>query len=332
MNNPSSSVTALCVSAAYITAVPEGAEIIAKYGSGEDFFKAGWWPNHAAAQDQVLALTYNTENVNVTLFANDLMNKYHPQNQFRLLANSIYASSPAATEADGMDHGVLEVEPTTPWYPGTTVPVPTATPVPTSPVPTPSVQPTATPAPTVSSFTDLGKVGWAASAIQELTAKGILKGVNDNTFAPLKEVTRAEFITMIVRAFDLLDENAVTSFRDVKATDWSYSYIATGVQNELIQGVGNDMFEPKRAITREEMAIIASNALKKFKGKSVSDTDAALANFKDKNEIASYGKEAVALLAQEGIVTGLTADTFEPKEIANRAQAAVMINKMINLN
>ncbi|KUP21926.1 M14 family metallopeptidase [Paenibacillus sp. DMB5] len=88
------------VSAAYITAVPEGAEILAKYGTGDDFFKAGWWPNNDAAKDQVLALDYQTDSMHVTLFANDLLNKYHPQNQFRLLANAIYASSPAATEAD----------------------------------------------------------------------------------------------------------------------------------------------------------------------------------------------------------------------------------------
>ncbi|AWV32874.1 M14 family metallopeptidase [Paenibacillus odorifer] len=325
------------VSAAYITKVPEGAEILAKYGSGADFFKAGWWPNNEAAQDQILALTYNTDNIHVTLFANDLMNKYHPQNQFRLLANSIYAAAPAATEEDGMDNGVNEQEPTTPstpWQPSvTSTPAPTVQPSATpTPAPTPTVQPSATPNPIGSNFTDLGKVAWAASAIKELAAKGILQGVSDNTFAPLKEVTRAEFITMIVRAFDLLDVKSSATFSDVKASDWSYGYIASGVKNGLINGVGNGKFDPNRAITREEIAIIVSNALKKFKGKSVSDTNAALVNFKDQATIAAYGKEAVALLTQEGIVQGLTADTFGPKNIANRAQAAVIIDRMLKLN
>jgi hypothetical protein len=318
--------------AAYITAVPEGAEVLAKYGNGDDFFKAGWWPNSNAAKDQVLALSYKKNNLNVTLFANDLLNKYHPQNQFRLLANAIYASSPAATEADGMDNGGLETPPlvSSGGNGPVATPVPTATPAPEA-TPAPTVQPSAPVATPAPSFTDLGKVGWAADAIKELTEKGILKGVSDQSFAPLKEVTRAEFITMIVRAFDLLDENAAASFSDVKATDWSYSYIASGVNNGLINGVGGGKFDPKRAITREEMAIIAANALKKFKGKSVSDADAALASFKDKGSIASYGKEAVALLAQEGVVKGLTADTFGPKGVANRAQAAVIISNLINL-
>lgn len=156
--------------------------------------------------------------------------------------------------------------------------------------------------------------------------------MSDNTFAPLKEVTRAEFITMIVRAFDLLDVKSSAAFSDVKASDWSYGYIASGVKNGLINGVGNGKFDPNRAITREEMAIIVSNTLKKFKGKSVSDTNAALANFKDQATIAAYGKEAVALLTQEGIVQGLTAETFGPKNIANRAQAAVIIDRMLKLN
>ncbi|MNB79926.1 Endo-1,4-beta-xylanase A precursor [compost metagenome] len=310
------------VSAAYITSVPEGAEILVKYGTGDDFFKAGWWPNSDAAKDQVLALDYQTDSIHVTLFANDLLNKYHPQNQFRLLANAIYASSPAATEADGMDPGVLESEPVNP---GTGTPIATATPAPTA-----TPQPTATPAP-AGSFTDLGKVTWAASAIEELSAKGIINGVGNGSFAPLKEVTRAEFIAMIVRAFALPLENASADFSDVAASSWAYSYVAAGVSNGLVNGVGNGKFEPNRSITREEMAIIAANALTKFKGKSVANADTALAGFKDKASIASYGKDAVALLTQEGIVQGMTADTFAPKGIANRAQAAVIISNIINL-
>lgn len=321
------------VSAAYITAVPEGAEVLAEYGTGEDFFKAGWWPNSDAAKDQVLALNYQTDNIHVTLFANDLLNKYHPQNQFRLLANAIYASAPAATEEDGMDNGVLEPEPSS--NPGTSVPVPTATPAPTAtPVPTATPAP-ATPQPTATapavSFTDLGNVAWAALAIEELTAKGILKGVGGNLFAPLKEVTRAEFITMIARAFNLPLENASADFSDVQAAHWAYSYVAAGVENGLVNGVGGGKFEPNRSITREEMAIIAANALTKFKGKAVADADAVLAGFKDNSSIASYAKDAVALLTQEGIVKGMTADTFVPKGIANRAQAAVIISKILNV-
>ncbi|MBY9078919.1 S-layer homology domain-containing protein [Paenibacillus sp. HN-1] len=326
------------VSAAFITSVPEGAEILAKYGTGDDFFKAGWWPNSDAAKGQVLALNYQQGGVHVTLFANDLMNKYHPQNQFRLLANAIYAAAPAATEADGMDNGPLEPAPESGTSPGTgsgsaATPSPSATATP-SPSATATPAPSASPVPSstpVASFTDLGNFDWAAPAIQELTAKGILKGVSATSFAPKKEVTRAEFITMIVRAFGLLDEAASASFTDVKTTDWSYGYIASGVKNGLVNGVGGGKFDPKRAVTREEMAIIAANALKQFKGKTVLNPDQALSGFTDKDSIAAYAKEAVALLAQEGVVNGLTPDTFGPKGISNRAQAAVIISRLINL-
>lgn len=319
------------VSAAYITSVPEGAEILAKYGTGDDFFKAGWWPNSSAAKDQVLALSYKQNNLNVTLFANDLLNKYHPQNQFRLLANAIFASAPAATDADGMDNGGLATPPPVSVGPvATPTPVPTVTPSPVA-TPAPTVQPSAPAVTPVTSFKDLGQTVWAADAIRELTEKGIIKGVSDTSFAPLQQVTRAEFITMIVRAFGILDNDAKASFSDVQATDWAYSYIASGVSSGLVNGVGGGKFDPKRAITREEMAIITANALKKFKGKSISDVDTALAPFKDKSAIAPYGKEAVALLAREGVVKGLNADTFGPKGVANRAQAAVIISNLLNL-
>ncbi|MEK5252068.1 bifunctional 2',3'-cyclic-nucleotide 2'-phosphodiesterase/3'-nucleotidase [Paenibacillus sp. FSL F4-0125] len=213
--------------------------------------------------------------------------------------------------------------PTAPTTAPTTAPKPTATPA-------PSTAPTATPAPTTApaaSFKDLGKVAWAQEAIQALAAKGIIKGLDANTFAPTKTVTRAEFITMLVRALNLTGSATTSSFSDVKQGVWYTDSIAIAVKAGLVQGSGDGKFEPGRQVTREEMAIMIANALKD-KLQPI-DKNAALGKFADKSSIAPYAQDAIAQLTQLGIVNGVEGGKFAPKGIANRAQAAVIIYRML---
>lgn len=217
---------------------------------------------------------------------------------------------------------------------GTTSPTPTPTPVPTaSPVPSATPAPSATPVPTVTpapsaaAFQDLDKVVWAQEAINSLAAKGIVKGFENGDFAPAKSVTRAEFVTMLVRSLDLGSTGAAANFNDVKQGVWYTDSIAAAVNAGLVQGTGNGKFEPGRAITREEMATMIVNALSGQLPEI--DISAALGQFVDKSTIAPYAQEAVAQLTQLGIVNGMGGGQFAPKEIANRAQAAVIIYRML---
>lgn len=209
--------------------------------------------------------------------------------------------------------------------PGST-PSPSASP---SPTPSATPAPNATPAPTASApvFKDVEKVAWAKEAIASLAAKGIINGVDGSNFAPAKPVTRAEFVTMLVRALNLNASGAIGKFNDVKQGVWYSGSIAAAVQAGIVKGSGSGKFEPGREITREEMAIMIVNALK---GQlQPIDKNATLQKFADKSKIAPYAQEAVAQLTRLGIVNGVDAEKFAPKDIASRAQAAVIIYRML---
>jgi hypothetical protein len=79
-------------SGAWITSVPEDAEVLASFSDSDDFYVAGWWPGHEQAKGRTLAFTKNFEDASITLFANDLAFRAHTQYSYRLLANSIFAS------------------------------------------------------------------------------------------------------------------------------------------------------------------------------------------------------------------------------------------------
>ncbi|MCL6604010.1 MAG: bifunctional 2',3'-cyclic-nucleotide 2'-phosphodiesterase/3'-nucleotidase [Paenibacillus sp.] len=218
-----------------------------------------------------------------------------------------------------------------PYNPGpapTTVPTPTPSP---SATPVPSATPAPTAAPVAVEFKDLGKVAWAKTAIESLAAQGIIKGVGGDSFAPTQSVSRAEFVTLLVRALKLTGTGTPVAFGDVKQGVWYTDAISIAVNAGIVKGSGNGKFDPSREITREEMAIMVANALK-MKGLLQSDNDnAALQKFADKGSIAPYAQNSVAQLTNLGIINGVDVDQFNPKGISNRAQAAVIIFRMLDL-
>lgn len=77
---------------AWISQVPKNAEILSKVKNDDDFYIAGWWPNHNKVKGQVMAITQPVGDSNITLFANTITNKDHTRHNYRQLANAILAS------------------------------------------------------------------------------------------------------------------------------------------------------------------------------------------------------------------------------------------------
>ncbi|MGE5632022.1 MAG: M20/M25/M40 family metallo-hydrolase [Caulobacteraceae bacterium] len=78
---------------AYISSVPEGAEVLVWVSDKDDYFKAGWWTGNEVVRGMTLAVSAKAGNSDVTLFANNIVNKAHPQKEWRMLANAIFASN-----------------------------------------------------------------------------------------------------------------------------------------------------------------------------------------------------------------------------------------------
>jgi len=74
----------------WISSVPDGAEVLASFQDSDDFYIAGWWPEHEKARAQTMAFTADSGEATYTLFANELAFRAHTEHSYRLLANSIY--------------------------------------------------------------------------------------------------------------------------------------------------------------------------------------------------------------------------------------------------
>jgi hypothetical protein len=72
-------------------------------------------------------------------------------------------------------------------------------------------------------------------AIKAFSTKGILTGYEDGTFKPSKNITRAEFVTMIVKLLGGVSESSTMNFVDVGIDDWFYPYIASVYSMNIIR-------------------------------------------------------------------------------------------------
>lgn len=111
----------------------------------------------------------------------------------------------------------------------------------------------------VNSFNDVSSTDWFVRMVSTMANGGYLDGYPDGTFGGNRPITRAEFVTMLVRFIGL--ENRACSFPDVSRDHWAYEFIATATNAGWIAGYTDGTFGPDRTITRAEAMTILNSVL-----------------------------------------------------------------------
>ena len=179
-------------------------------------------------------------------------------------------------------------------------------------------------------FDDIDDVGWAVEAIIELAQKGIILGKGDRLFYPNDNITREEFVKIIVKTFFENAEVSDKSFDDVSDGEWYAEFVKKACGEGIINGIGENIFGTGMNITREDMAVIAyRTALKSGKMKESERVSGFI--FADDEQISDYAKTAVYALYDAGIINGVSEDEFAAKDYLTRAQAAKIIYGIYSL-
>ncbi|SEA48698.1 Lamin Tail Domain [Paenibacillus sp. 276b] len=170
-------------------------------------------------------------------------------------------------------------------------------------------------------FTDL--VGhWASGSIMDLVELGVIQGYPDNSFRPDKKITRAEFVTLIIKALHL-QGFADKGFADT-TTHWAQDAISTAAGLGIVNGYSDDTFGPDELVTREQMATMVVRAAQ------IADSDSNI-SFSDGAEISGWARSALAAAITNGLVNGYPDGTLKPKGNTTRAEAAALIERTIQL-
>ncbi|RUT38693.1 hypothetical protein EJP82_26850 [Paenibacillus anaericanus] len=158
--------------------------------------------------------------------------------------------------------------------------------------------------------------------VLSLYNKGIVKG-NNNKFEPKRDITRAEFMSLIVRSLELQPkESAEMRFEDINDQAWYYKELKVAFANKVIKGFSETEFRPNDTITREQATKMLANAM----GYNIAGDKI----FKDQKKIAFWAETEVKALASFEIIEGYPDGTFKPKNSVNRAEGVSFVYKFIN--
>lgn len=161
---------------------------------------------------------------------------------------------------------------------------------------------------------------WAEQFISQLVEMGAVSGYPDGTFKPDNTITRAEFATMLVKAFKIKPERG-NIFSDTRE-HWAEDGISAAAAHGIVSGYNEATFGPDDLITREQMAVMISKAANLNGGEGKI--------FADNAQIADWAVDAVAATTSKNIISGYPDNTFRPKAHATRAEAVTVIVKAFN--
>ncbi|MFD3261238.1 choice-of-anchor I family protein [Paenibacillus lentus] len=196
-------------------------------------------------------------------------------------------------------------------------------------------------------FTDI-QGHWAEQQIEALASRMIAKGIDESSFAPGQVMSKAEFTALLIRSLGLLPAMTPGNdpFADVGPNTPFAAEIAAAAQYGIVSGDESGRFAPEKELTRAEMAVMAAHAIRLVKGneKHTAVDSAAQANsanaaggvhsllkFKDRDTLPAWAATNVELLADYGIIQGNNLGEFDYGGKVTRAQAAVILLKMLQL-
>lgn len=190
--------------------------------------------------------------------------------------------------------------------------------------------PQLSPEPSDNRFGDVNSSHWAIDAINVLSERGVLSGYGNGDFCPDNSVTRAEFLTMLLRTFGLADSAADGGFSDTPEDAWYYSYAASGKKYGITGGYEDGSFRADNRVSRQEAACMLVNAadVKAIPLMSVRGFE----DFSDSADIAAYAEENVQRLFCAGIISGYENGRFLPQKELSRAEAAQMIFLLLKIS
>ena len=175
-------------------------------------------------------------------------------------------------------------------------------------------------------FADVPTTHWGYEAIMTMRKREIINGVGENIFNPDGLVTKAEFAAMVIRALGSEIKAYSGSFTDVKSGDWYADTVETAYSSGLISGY-DGKFNPNDNISREQMVKIIVEAYKTLNPEyELSNKAPAFADIETAGE---WSRAYIASASELGFVSGGGENMFEPLGVATRAQAAVIINNML---
>ena len=168
-------------------------------------------------------------------------------------------------------------------------------------------------------YSDVNTNDWFYDAVSYTTQKGLFKGTTDTTFAPDTTMTRAMMVQVLHRLEGLPSSNSF-NYVDVPDNEWYTDAVNWATENKIVQGVGDNKFNPNESVTREQTAVMIYNYMN-FKGIKLNTEGEEIYN--DYNQVSEWAKDEVLALKKAGVMNGKGDNIFDPTGLTLRSEGAM---------
>lgn len=162
---------------------------------------------------------------------------------------------------------------------------------------------------------------WADQYLNNLVRNDIMRGDLQGNLHPNNNITRAEFVTMINRAFGYTQKGK-GNFADVDKNAWYSDDISIAKNQGYMQGVAANKAEPESSLTREQAVTLICRALK------IEGVDSDTFKFSDSREFSQWSKEYINAITNKKIVNGYPDSTFKPGNKMTRGEMAKVLSNL----
>ncbi|KAB7707440.1 hypothetical protein F9802_06720 [Bacillus aerolatus] len=159
--------------------------------------------------------------------------------------------------------------------------------------------------------------------MKAMVEAGVMQGYANGDLKPRQNVTRAEFATFLTRALKLPE--GPSTFKDVPSTLKLAPGVNAAAAAKIVNGGSDGRFHPDALITRQDMALMISNAFD-YLGM---DVEYKPSGFADVEGLSSAHKIAIGKAVSLGIIQGYSSTIFNPAENARRDHAAAFIYRLL---
>ncbi|HEX2944524.1 MAG TPA: endo-1,4-beta-xylanase [Clostridia bacterium] len=177
-------------------------------------------------------------------------------------------------------------------------------------------------------FSDISAKNWYGKAVSFIAARGITDGIGDGKFGPDDKLTRADFLVMLMRAYQIEpDANPSANFTDAGSAYYT-GYLAAAKKLGITEGIGGNLYAPNRIITRQEVFTLVYNTLKSVNELPSAKSGKSFAAFTDSGKVALWAGEAMKSLTEAGVITGDNG-RLNPSGNASRAEMAQVLYNLL---
>jgi len=168
---------------------------------------------------------------------------------------------------------------------------------------------------------------FAKDYIEKLAALGIINGYEDSTFRPQNSASRAEYLKIVLRTFNIDYSNVDTSkltFSDVDKNSWIAKVIVKAAELNMID-TKNKNFRPNASISRSESMKMLMNAA------GIETSENTVSEFSD---VKGWAVKYVQKAKELGIINGQEINgkiLFRPADNITRAEVSKIVVKTMEL-